>query len=46
MKCIDDKKDGSGLRDRLTDVHDDNVYIDKLVLKNNELIEKYVLVII
>ena len=40
------KKDGSGLRDRLTDVHDDNVYIEKIVLSSNEVTEKYVVAII
>ena len=40
------KKDGSGLRDRLTDVHDDNIYIEKRFLKNNEIVEEYILAII
>lgn len=40
------KKDGSGLRDRLTDVHDDNVYIEKIVLSSNEVTEKYIIAII
>ena len=40
------KKDGSGLRDRITDVHDDNVYIEEIVLESNEVTEKYVLAII
>lgn len=40
------KKDGTGLRDRLTDVHDDNVYIEKLVLSNNDVVESYILAII
>ena len=40
------KKDGSGLRDRLTDVHDDNVYIEKIVLSDKEVIEKYIIAII
>ena len=40
------KKDGTGLRDRLIDVHDDNVYIEKIVLSNNEVTEKYILAII
>ena len=40
------KKDGSGLRDRLTDVHDDNVYIEKIVLSDKEVTEKYVVAII
>lgn len=40
------KKDGSGLRDRLTDVHDDNVYIEKRILESNEIVERYILAII
>ena len=40
------KKDGTGLRDRLTDVHDDNVYIEKRFLKSNEIVEEYILAII
>lgn len=40
------KKDGTGLRDRLTDVHDDNVYIEKRFLKSNEVVEEYILAII
>ena len=40
------KKDGSGLRDRLTDVHDDNVYIEKRFLKSNEIVEEYILAIV
>ena len=40
------KKDGSGLRDRLTDVHDDNVYIEKIVLSDKEVTEKYIVAII
>ena len=40
------KKDGSGLRDRLTDVHDDNVYIEKIVLSDKEVTEKYIIAII
>lgn len=40
------KKDGTGLRDILTDVHDDNVYIEEIVLESNEVTEKYVLAII
>jgi len=40
------KKDGSGLRDRLTDVHDDNVYIEKIALSDKEVTEKYVVAII
>ena len=40
------KKDGSGLRDRLTNVHDENVYIEKRVLRNKEEVENYILAII
>lgn len=40
------KKDGTGLRDRLTDVHDDNVYIEKIVLSDKEVTEKYIIAII
>ena len=40
------KKDGTGLRSRLTDVHDDNVYIEKKVLSNNDVVESYILAII
>ena len=40
------KKDGTGLRDRLTDVHDDNIYIEKRLLKNNGIVEEYILAII
>ena len=40
------KKDGTGLRDRLTEVHDGNVYIEKRFLKSNEIVEEYILAII
>lgn len=40
------KKDGTGLRDNLADVHDDNVYIEKRFLKSNEIVEEYILAII
>lgn len=40
------KKDGTCLRDRLTDVHDDNVYIEKRFLKSNDIVEEYILSII
>lgn len=40
------KKDGTGLRDRLIDIHDDNVYIEKRFLKSNEIVEEYILAII
>ena len=40
------KKDGSGLRNRLTDVHNDNVYIEKIVIINNDVTEKYIVAII
>ena len=40
------KKDGTGLRDNLADVHDDNVYIEKKYLENNGVAEKYILAIV
>lgn len=40
------KKDGTGLRDNLADVHDDNVYIEKKYLENNGVTEKYILTIV
>ena len=40
------KKDGTGLRDSLADVHDDNVYIEKKYLENNGVTEKYILAIV
>ena len=40
------KKDGTGLRDRLTDVHDERVYIEKIILKQDGKVEKYIIAII
>ena len=40
------KKVGTGLRDNLADVHDDNVYIEKRFLKSYEIVEEYILAII